>query len=138
MNGSVLAEVDALDPVRWALLLDTDEQSCGLYDWQVDPPWANATPGSIKAKQAMSPTIRFMMSFVPFLTAGISADWFRRFRHVPKGLITAMNEKHKPKDALFGYWARTSSLKASAELKGREEFTRLRAWRIAGWTELIE
>ena len=42
-----------------AVVLAT-EQSCGLYDWQVEPPSANAALGSISIMPTISATIRFI------------------------------------------------------------------------------
>ena len=56
MNGS--------DPVLVEVVFDTDEQSCGLYAWQVELPCASAVAGSANAiKIAPNNVMRFMRPF---------------------------------------------------------------------------
>ena len=56
--------VNGSDPVLVEVVFDTDEQSCGLYAWQVEFPCASAVAGRASAsKIAPNNVMRLIRSF---------------------------------------------------------------------------
>jgi hypothetical protein len=56
--------VNGSEPVLVEVVFDTDEQSCGLYAWQVELPCASAVAGKANAiKTAPNNVMRLMRPF---------------------------------------------------------------------------